>query len=224
VSPCLPPVKVVLDRIIANLDTVVRDRDFILKLKEDKFLPRGTPLPSQLPPVETAKMTLAATLSTAPPVGDGRSGGLLVPTVAPIARPLSPPWLEHGSSEELEHNRSNKILAWKERSLLLQHAHDDGWSRAKVVHAVMRQEGVRQRVVDFCLSKSLGHLQNDPKAVQFKAAPTINANVLHGNKKLPHEWVERHKDAMVLKTKDKVRAFNGLKVKTKPRPTPVDSD
>jgi len=129
-----------------------------------------------------------------------------VSAAAPAPAEL-PPWMEPGSMSEMDHNRSSKMLAWKDRKLLLLHGPPDGWSRAKVVHSVKRQEGVRQRVECFSLEQQIVHLRNDPQAVQFVSAAALHKSVVAGKPKSFHEFAEKLQGLAAVQNKERVSTY-----------------
>ena len=117
---------------------------------------------------------------------------------------------------EVDHNRSSKVLAWKERQLVLRHGPPEGWTRAKVVHSIMRQDGIRQRLEFFSLDKQLGgHLLNDPKAIHFAASPTISKTTITGKTKAFHDFQEKTSMLSTIVNAERVRHYNRLRITKK---------
>jgi hypothetical protein len=133
--------------------------------------------------------------------------------------------MEPGSSADVDTNRSSKLLAWQERNLLQRHGlPDGGWTRAKAIHAVMRQEGVRQRLEHFTLDQQRGHLPNDPKAVQFLAAATLPTAVVAGRKSHTHSFAERIDGLVVSRNKDRVRQYTRRLIQVNKKPAPAEPE
>ena len=147
------------------------------------------PLVSPSPEVLRTTHTLAVLQGPRPGMPLTLTRALGVPSASAVSSSASSsaPWLPGGLLDDMEHNRSSRLLAWAEQSLLRAHTHSD----PSVVLSVKRQDGVRRCFDAFALSLQAGRAHNDAAYQHFAARERMAAAAVVGSKKGTHGFNEK---------------------------------